>query len=226
MVKLIKADLYRYSRTKLIYIILSLNELLTLVKIFPYIFLEEYDYTTINAYNIILDNLSSNGVVVLFTSLLACILISQEISYRTIRNKVIIGNKPWLVYLSLTLSTTMVSVIIYLGTILFNGVMSTLLIGYGRNWDGDELSRLVKLIVVSLNVNVLIFLIAILIAFIFRHTVINIMVLLLFSYILNHTILLTRSSVFPNFSIQLIEKYVPFHQLIQCYTVILVLVYR
>lgn len=145
MLNLLKADLKKYLRTRRIYTVLSVNSFMAILSIFLYLHVSFtnpiYAYQN-NGYFLFMGSFNPTVDAGLIIGILATSLVTLEFTHGTIRNKIISGYKRWHVYLSITLSTLIVSVSLYVINILLFGGIGSLVLGYGREWNSGEFFRL------------------------------------------------------------------------------------
>lgn len=182
MLNLINADLRKFSQTKLVYIILGILSFFAILN--PFLFLT-IDFGELNlpeptAYQLFLDSFNPNNNAGLLIGVLACILISQEFSHGTIRNKVIAGHKRWHIYFSLTLATTIVSLFLYVINAIFTGVTAFIVLDYGRDWNWNEFFHLLEITSISMIIYTVFIMVAIFITMLIRSTGLSIVVYFFF----------------------------------------------
>lgn len=211
MINLLLADLRKYSRTKMIYIIFIVIIVLNLFTVLLLSTLTD-EYGAFNGYRLILDSFNPSSNAGLLIYVFAGVLVSQEFSYGTIRNKIIAGHRRWQVYLSMTLSTILVSVILLLLNTAFYGGLGTLILGYGREWDAKEFVRLLLLIGVSTAIYMVFIFLSIFIATLCRNTGLSIIISIFGILLLSISLVLSEFQFNTLKPIQEILSYTPIEQ--------------
>lgn len=139
MLNLLKADFNKILQTRFVHILFLIIVTFPLLSM---LFFLALDPSTIdidsNGYALIIDSYHPNNNAGLLIGIMACVITCQEFSYGTIRNKMISGHKRWHIYLSLTLSTVIMTVPFFLINVLLNGLLGSFILGYGRSGRGTN----------------------------------------------------------------------------------------
>jgi ABC-type transport system involved in multi-copper enzyme maturation permease subunit len=112
----------------------------------------EYIPFDFNGRDIFLSTFSPSQNVGLLIPIILSIILTREFSYGTIRNKVICGHKKENIYLSLLISSLVIGLSLFLISALINLLFGSLVLGYGKSFNGDEFLFILKSIGIGLLV--------------------------------------------------------------------------
>ena len=113
----------------------------------------------------------------------------------------------------MSLSTILVSVILYLLNALISGGVGSLALGYGRTWNIDEFWRISKIITIATMVFIVFLMISIFISMLIRNTGISIIVAIFTLLLLSLTLILGDLPINNIEKIREILSYTPSEQI-------------
>lgn len=147
MTQLIKADFWRLIKDKLLWIGLIVSCGLTIFSTLIYWFLKvaieideiEIFQSLFNGRGMFLNSFSAGNNVGLMIPIFISILVVKEFNYGTIRNKIVSGKSRFMIFLSTYLTSLVAGLILYLINLLLALFFGSLLLGYGKPVNGEEI---------------------------------------------------------------------------------------
>lgn len=150
MLNLLKTDLKRILKDKLVLIGFIIVCGLSLMTILLYLVIQklyvlngneqEIAGLIYNSKSLFLSSFSSSSNAGMMIPIFVSVVIIKDFRYGTIRNKIISGKSRLAIYLSSYISGLILGLVLYMISVFINLSIGTFLLGYGTDFNTDELS--------------------------------------------------------------------------------------